>query len=204
LVVGFVVASITGSLPGGLGFGGGFFAGLAMSMLAIYGLALIVSYSLQTRQERDGATKELPLVRTGGRNRQMQRAVVSIVITTVALAAVVAHLIWPDLAIDAIALALVGIAILPWLGLILESIEWPGGFNATVREVKETTEEVKETTQAALSETQAVKETAQEALSQTQEVKETAQAALSETQAVKETAQAALSRTEEIDKKVSQ
>jgi methyl-accepting chemotaxis protein len=142
---------------------------------------------------------------------------VSILITTIALAAVVAHLIWPDLAIDAIALALVGIAILPWLGPILESIELPGGFKASFREVKETIQEVKETTeaalsrteevhqtaQAALSETQAVKETAQAALSETQAVKETAQAALSETQAVKETAQAALSRTEEVAKKVS-
>src|SRR5215203_48349 len=64
LAVGLIAASITGSLPGGISFGGGFFAGLAMSLLAIYGLALIVSYRLRTRQERDGATEELPLVRT--------------------------------------------------------------------------------------------------------------------------------------------
>jgi hypothetical protein len=124
------------------------------------------------------------------------RVVVSIVVTLVALAFVVAHLIWPDLEIDAIALAFVGIAIVPWLGPLLESIEFPGGFKATFREVEARIQEVHQTTQD-------VKETAQEALSQTQDVKETAQAALTETQVVKETAQAALSRTEEINKKVS-
>jgi hypothetical protein len=130
------------------------------------------------------------------------RVFVSIAITVVALAGIGVHLFWPGLPIDAIALALVGIAILPWLGPILESIELPGGFKATLREVKETTQEVKETTEAALSRTEEVHQTAKAALSQTQEVKETAQAALSETQAVKETAQAALSRTEEINKKL--
>jgi len=170
---------------------------------------------------------------TGGVNRQMGRAnrqegggatqqggriVVSIVVTAVALAFVVAHLIWPDLEIDAIALAFVGIAIVPWLGPLLESIEFPGGFKANFREVQQRIEEVKKTTdealtrteevhqtaQDALSATQAVKETAQDALSETRAVKETAQDALSETRAVKETAQAALSRAEEIDKKVSE
>ena len=138
------------------------------------------------------------------------RVVVSVVVTLVALAFVVAHLIWPDLEIDAIALAFVGIAIVPWLGPLLESIEFPGGFKATFREVEariqevqQTTQDVKETAQEALSQTQDVKEMAQAALAETQAVKETAQAALTETQAVKETAQEALSRTEEINKKVS-
>jgi hypothetical protein len=162
---------------------------------------------------------------TGG-NRQLARSVVSIVITTLALAAVGAHLLWPALPIDVITLALIGIAILPWLGPILESIEFPGGFKATLREVKdatlreieETTREAKEASQAALSrteevhqtaqaillQTQAVTETAQAALSQTQVVKEAAQTALYETQAVTETARAALSRVEEINKKISE
>jgi methyl-accepting chemotaxis protein len=163
----------------------------------------------------------------------MARRMVSIVITTVAIAAIVAHLLRPALAIDVIALVLVGIAILPWLGPILESIELPGGFKATLREVKDATlrevekttqeakataqaalsrsEEVHQTAQATLSETRAVKEVAQALLSQTQVVKEVARATLSEThavkeqtQAVKETAQAALFHSAEIDKKVSE
>jgi hypothetical protein len=140
---------------------------------------------------------------TGG-NRQLARSVVSIVITTLALAAVGAHLLWPALPIDVITLALIGIAILPWLGPILESIEFPGGFKATLREVKdatlreieETTREAKEASQAALSRTEEVHQTAQAILGQTQAVKETAQAALSQTEVVKETAQAALSQTQ--------
>ena len=166
------------------------------------------------RQERGGATQQ----EGGGATQQEGRVVVSIAVTAVALAFVVAHLIWPDLEIDAIALAFVGIAIVPWLGPLLESIEFPGGFKANFREVQQRikevakttdealtrTEEVHQTAQDALSATQAVKETAQDALSETRAVKETAQAALSATQAVKETAQAALSRAEEIDKKVSE
>ena len=179
-------------------------------------------------QQRRGATQHKregqPPTSRKEQSPTSGRVLVSVVVSLVALAFVVAHLIWPDLEIDAIALAFVGIAIVPWLGPLLESIEFPGGFKATFREVEariqevqQTTQDVKETAQAALTETQAVKETAQEALSQTQDVKEaaqaaltetqavkeTAQAALTETQAVKETAQAALSRTEEINKKVS-
>ena len=152
------------------------------------------------RQERGGATQQ----EGGGATQQGGRVVVSIAVTAVALAFVVAHLIWPDLEIDAIALAFVGIAIVPWLGPLLESIEFPGGFKANFREVQQRIEEVKKTTDEALTRTEEVHQTAQDALSATQAVKETAQAALSETRAVKETAQAALSRAEEIDKKVSE
>ena len=152
------------------------------------------------RQERGGATQhereEQPNTSREEQPNTSGRVAVSIAVTLVALAFVVAHLIWPDLEIDAIALAFVGIAIVPWLGPLLESIEFPGGFKATFREVEERIQEVQQTTQS-------VKETAQEALSQTQDVKEAAQAALTETKVVKETAQAALSRTEEINKKVS-
>ena len=129
-------------------------------------------------QQRRGATQ----YKREGQPPTSGRVLVSIVVSLVALAFVVAHLIWPDLEIDAIALAFVGIAIVPWLGPLLESIEFPGGFKATFREVEARIQEVQQTTQ---------------------DVKETAQAALTETQAVKETAQAALSRTEEINKKVS-
>jgi methyl-accepting chemotaxis protein len=153
------------------------------------------------RQEEGRAKRQ----EEGGAPQQPGRVVVSIVVTAVALGFVVAHLIWPDLEIDAIALAFAGIAIVPWLGPLLESIEFPGGFKATFREVEariqevqQTTQDVKETAQAALTETQAVKETAQEALSQTQDVKEAAQAALTETQAVKETAQEALTETQAV------
>jgi hypothetical protein len=58
LVLGLIAASITGSLPGGFSFGAGFFAGLALSLLAIYGSALIVNYMLRSQQGRDGVPEE--------------------------------------------------------------------------------------------------------------------------------------------------
>jgi hypothetical protein len=181
----------------------GFIADSSLSVIVMSGIAHPTGGANRqmgraNRQERGGANQQ----EGGGANQQGGRIVVSIVVTAVALAFVVAHLIWPDLEIDAIALAFVGIAIVPWLGPLLESIEFPGGFKATFREVEQRIEEVKKTTDEALTRTEEVHQTAQAALSETQAVKETAQAALSETQEVKEAAQAALSRTEEIDKKV--
>jgi len=52
---------------------------------------------------------------------------VRIAITTVALLVAVGHLIWPNLKIDSTAVALLVIAVIPWLGSIFKSIEFPGG-----------------------------------------------------------------------------
>jgi len=48
------------------------------------------------------------------------------VITLVALSIALTHLLWPKLAIDAITIAFVAIAVLPWLAPIFKSIELPG------------------------------------------------------------------------------
>jgi len=192
----------------------GFIADSSLSVIVMSGIAHPTGGAKRQmgrakRQERGRATQpereeQSPTSREEQPNTS-GRVIVSIVVTLVALAFVVAHLIWPDLEIDAIALAFVGIAIVPWLGPLLESIEFPGGFKATFREVEariqevhQTTQDVKETAQEALSQTQDVKETAQAALTETQAVRETAQAALTETQAVKETAQEALSQTQDV------
>jgi methyl-accepting chemotaxis protein len=199
----------------------GFIADSSLSVIVMSGIAHPTGGAnrqmgrAKRQQEGGGATQQT----AGGATQQTGRLLVSIAVTAVAFGFILLHLIWPGLEIDAIALAFAGIAIVPWLGPLLESIEFPGGFKATFREVeariqevqqttqdvKETaqealsqTQDVKETAQAALTETQAVKETAQEALSQTQDVKEAAQAALTETQAVKETAQAALTETQAV------
>lgn len=52
-------------------------------------------------------------------------------ITVVALLVAAAHLLWPDLTIDAITLALLTLACVPWLGPIFKSLEFPGGFKVT-------------------------------------------------------------------------
>lgn len=53
-----------------------------------------------------------------------------------ALLLALAHIIWPHLAIDAVALALILIAILPWLAPIIKSLELPGGWRVEFQELQ--------------------------------------------------------------------
>jgi len=49
-------------------------------------------------------------------------------ITLGALLVAVAHLIWPNLTIDAITVTLLFIALVPWLAPLFKSLEFPGGW----------------------------------------------------------------------------
>lgn len=87
-----------------------------------------------------------------GRRRWLGAAV-----SLVALLGAVAHVIWPGLKIDAITVLLVVVALVPWLGELLESIELPGGWKVKYRDLQQrqdalerTTEEASSTAQAAL------------------------------------------------------
>jgi hypothetical protein len=53
---------------------------------------------------------------------------IQLAVTFGALAVALIHVWFPSLAIDAIALSLVALAILPWLGPLFRSVELPGGF----------------------------------------------------------------------------
>jgi hypothetical protein len=53
-----------------------------------------------------------------------------------ALLLALAHIVWPTLAIDAIALALIVIAILPWLAPLVKSLELPGGWKVEFQELQ--------------------------------------------------------------------
>lgn len=57
-------------------------------------------------------------------------------VTLCALLLAIAHLIWPNIAIDAITLALVVIAILPWLAPLVKSLELPGGWKVEFQELQ--------------------------------------------------------------------
>lgn len=48
-------------------------------------------------------------------------------ITTVALLVAMVHLIWPGLKIDSTTVVLLVVAVIPWLGSVFKSIEFPGG-----------------------------------------------------------------------------
>ena len=49
-------------------------------------------------------------------------------ITIIALFVALAHLIWPQLTIDAITVTLLFIALVPWLTPLFKSLEFPGGW----------------------------------------------------------------------------
>jgi hypothetical protein len=60
-------------------------------------------------------------------------------ITLAALALALAHLLWPSAAIDAISLALIVIALVPWLAPIFKSLEFPGGWKIEFQDLQKAT-----------------------------------------------------------------
>jgi hypothetical protein len=75
-------------------------------------------------------------MRKGWRSRIRGPRVVATLVSLVALATAVIHVRWPALKVDAIALALLALAALPWLGEILESLDGPGGWKVKYRELQ--------------------------------------------------------------------
>ena len=75
-------------------------------------------------QQEDNVNNLIPL-------KKLRQAV-----TLCALILAIAHLIWPNIAIDAITLALVVIAILPWLAPLVKSLELPGGWKVEFQELQ--------------------------------------------------------------------
>lgn len=61
-------------------------------------------------------------------------------VTLGALALALVHLMWPTLAVDAITLALLVIAIVPWLAPIFKSLELPGGWKVEFQELQKAAE----------------------------------------------------------------
>jgi hypothetical protein len=57
------------------------------------------------------------------------------IVTLVALALAIAHLLFPDLAIDAITLGLLAVAVIPWLAPLVKSLELPGGWKVELQEM---------------------------------------------------------------------
>ena len=66
-----------------------------------------------------------------------EKRVVQILITVIALAFIITHLIWPTIKIDAITITLVIVAIIPWLAPLFKSIELPGGLKFEFQELRQ-------------------------------------------------------------------
>lgn len=58
------------------------------------------------------------------------------VVTILALLAAVAHLAWPGVKVDAVTIALLAIAVLPWLAPLVKSVELPGGVKIELQELQ--------------------------------------------------------------------
>jgi hypothetical protein len=66
---------------------------------------------------------------------------VQVAISLTAIAAAAVHIVWPALAVDGITLALVVIAIIPWLAPLVKSLELPGGWKVELRELQQAKED---------------------------------------------------------------
>ncbi len=83
-------------------------------------------------------------------------------ITVSAIVIAIVHLVWPDLSIDGITLALFVVAVLPWLAPLLKSLELPGGWKVEFQELQKIKNDA---AKAGLLEASAIKGVAEEAYS---------------------------------------
>ncbi|MCG8925327.1 hypothetical protein [Lentzea sp. CC55] len=82
------------------------------------------------------------------------------VISGAALAAAVVHVVWPSAKIDATTVLLLGLALVPWLGNLLESLELPGGLKLQYRELEERVEQVETEGKASIDDASSVAQAA--------------------------------------------
>lgn len=73
----------------------------------------------------------------------MKTKTASFSISFFAILVAVIHLIWPKLTIDSITIALIVIAIIPWLGSLFKSLEFPGGLKVEYHELQKASEKAK-------------------------------------------------------------
>lgn len=66
--------------------------------------------------------------------KERNRNIIKSLITIGALFIILIHVRWPTLSIDGITITLLIIAIIPWLGLIFKSLEFPGGWKIEYQE----------------------------------------------------------------------
>jgi hypothetical protein len=69
---------------------------------------------------------------------------IKISITAAALLVASAHLIWPEVTIDAITVALLIVAVVPWLSSVFKSVELPGGIKVEYRDLEKIEQRARE------------------------------------------------------------
>ena len=73
----------------------------------------------------------------------MKAKPVQFLISIVAIILVIVHIIWPNLTVDLITVALFVIAIIPWLGTLFRVVELPGGVKVEYHELQKVTDSAK-------------------------------------------------------------
>lgn len=76
------------------------------------------------------------------RLRDIRTTLIRWSITVGAAALIAADLLWQDLGIDSVTLGLLLLAVLPWLGFLLQRVELPGGWKVDFREVRAAEREI--------------------------------------------------------------
>jgi hypothetical protein len=89
-------------------------------------------------------------IRDGKSNAAMTSMLTRLMVTAVALAAVAGHLIWSNLKLDGAVVAMLLIALLPWLGSVFDSLELPGGWKLKYREIQQQLEQTHTQSQQAI------------------------------------------------------
>jgi hypothetical protein len=100
--------------------------------------------------DEDGITSSTDHIRDGKSNAAKTSMPTRLLVTAVALAAVAAHLIWSSLKVDGVAVAMLVVALLPWLGSVFESLELPGGWKVQYREIQQQLEKTHAQSQQAI------------------------------------------------------
>jgi hypothetical protein len=67
---------------------------------------------------------------------------IRVAITVIAALLITAHLIWPNLKVDAVTIGLLLVGILPWLSGLLKSLKLPGGYEVTFQDLSKAAKEV--------------------------------------------------------------
>lgn len=103
-----------------------------------------------TMKDDDGILGSTDHIQDDKSNAANASVLTRLLVTAVALAAVAAHLIWSSLKVDGVVVAMLVVALLPWLGSVFESLELPGGWKVKYREVQQQLKETHEQSRQAI------------------------------------------------------
>jgi len=87
-------------------------------------------------------------VNKGSQQGGVARTVTAICVSVAAIGVAVVRIIWPDLGIDAVAVTLLALAALPWLGNIFKSVNTPFG-GAEFRDIQSQIQDARKTAESA-------------------------------------------------------